>query len=63
VLVAVLFGLAASSALVIGSLVGAISGKERPEEREVVASGARGGVGLALLAAVSLDGRSTAISV
>ena len=117
-LTAVLFGLAASSALVIGSLVGArwsppkrvtgvllafasgalisalafelfeeaftlggpvraglgllagaatfvavdtaldkyISGKSGPEEREVVAEGARGGVGLALLAAVTLDG-------
>ena len=33
-----------------------ISGKAGPEEREVVASGARGGVGLALLAAVTLDG-------
>ncbi len=115
---AVLFGLAASSALVIGSLVGArwsppkrvtgvllafasgalisalafelfeeafhlggavrsgigllagaatfvavdtaldkyISGKAGPEERDVVAAGARGGVGLALLAAVTLDG-------
>ena len=33
-----------------------ISGKSGPEEREVVASGARGGVGFALLAAVTLDG-------
>ena len=33
-----------------------ISGKSGPEEREVVAAGARGGVGLALLAAVTLDG-------
>jgi zinc transporter, ZIP family len=33
-----------------------ISGKSGPDEREVVASGARGGVGLALLAAVTLDG-------
>jgi ZIP family zinc transporter len=118
VLTAVLFGLAASSALVIGSAIGArweppkkvtgvllafasgalisalafelfeeaftlggplraglgllagaatfvavdtaldkyISGQSGPEEREVVSSGARGGVGLALLAAVTLDG-------
>jgi ZIP family zinc transporter len=118
VLTAVLFGLAASSALVIGSVIGArwsppqkvtgvllafasgalisalafelfeeafkmggamrsglgllagaatfvavdtaldkyISGKPGPEEREVVSSGARSGVGLALLAAVTLDG-------
>ncbi len=33
-----------------------ISGKTGPDEREVAASGARGGVGLALLAAVTLDG-------
>jgi zinc transporter, ZIP family len=33
-----------------------ITGKEGPEEREVVSAGARGGVGLALLAAVTLDG-------
>jgi zinc transporter, ZIP family len=118
VLTAVLFGVAASSALVIGSLVGVrwsppkrvtgvllafasgalisalafelfeeafqmggavraglgllagaatfvavdtaldryVAGKSGPDEREVVASGARGGVGLALLAAVTLDG-------
>jgi ZIP family zinc transporter len=118
VLTAVLFGLAASSALVIGALFGArwsppkqvtgvllafasgalisalafelfeeaftmggavraglgllagaatfvavdtaldryVSGKPGPEQREVVASGARSGVGLALLAAVTLDG-------
>jgi zinc transporter, ZIP family len=118
VLTALLFGLAASSALVIGSVIGArwsppkkvtgvllafasgalisalafelfeeafamggavraglgllagaatfvavdttldkyISGKTGPDEREVAASGARGGVGLALLAAVTLDG-------
>ena len=118
VLTAVLFGLAASSALVIGALFGArwsppkrvtgvllafasgalisalafelfeeaftmggavraglgllagaatfvavdtaldryVSGKSGPEQREVVASGARSGVGLALLAAVTLDG-------
>ncbi|ULE35225.1 ZIP family metal transporter [Mycobacterium sp. IDR2000157661] len=117
-LTAVWFGLAASSALVIGSLVGArwtppkrvtgvllafasgalisalafelfeeafkmggalrsglgllagaatfvaidttldryISGKSGPQAREVVSSGARGGVGFALLAAVTLDG-------
>jgi zinc transporter, ZIP family len=33
-----------------------ITGKAGPEEREVVAAGTRGGVGLALLAAVTLDG-------
>ena len=33
-----------------------ISGKSGPDNREVVASGARNGVGLALLAAVTLDG-------
>jgi zinc transporter, ZIP family len=33
-----------------------ISGKSGPDEREVAASGARGGVGFALLAAVTLDG-------
>lgn len=33
-----------------------VSGKSGPDEREVVASGARSGVGLALLAAVTLDG-------
>jgi zinc transporter, ZIP family len=117
-LIAVLFGLAASSALVIGAAVGArwsppkqltgvllafasgalisalafelfeeafhlggavrsglgllagaatfvavdtaldryMTGKAGPEEREVVSAGARGGVGLALLAAVTLDG-------
>ncbi|HEX2214504.1 MAG TPA: zinc permease, partial [Mycobacterium sp.] len=33
-----------------------ISGKSGPEQRDVVSSGARGGVGLALLAAVTLDG-------
>jgi zinc transporter, ZIP family len=33
-----------------------ITGKEGPEEREVTATAARGGVGLALLAAVTLDG-------
>lgn len=33
-----------------------VSGKSGPEQREVVASGARSGVGLALLAAVTLDG-------
>jgi zinc transporter, ZIP family len=117
-LTAVVFGLAASSALVIGALVGArwnppkqvtgvllafasgalisalafelfeeafelggavrsglgllagaatfvavdtaldrvVSGRSGPEQREVIASGARRGVGLALLAAVTLDG-------
>lgn len=33
-----------------------VSGQSGPEQREVVASGARRGVGLALLAAVTLDG-------
>lgn len=33
-----------------------VSGHSGPEQREVVADGARGGVGLALLAAVTLDG-------
>lgn len=33
-----------------------ISGQSGPDEREVAASGARNGVGLALLAAVTLDG-------
>jgi ZIP family zinc transporter len=33
-----------------------IAGKPGPEEREVAAAGARGGVGWALLAAVTLDG-------
>jgi zinc transporter, ZIP family len=33
-----------------------ISGKSGPQQRDVVSSGARGGVGLALLAAVTLDG-------
>src|SRR5918992_1736937 len=33
-----------------------VSGKSGPEQREVVASGGRSGVGLALLAAVTLDG-------
>jgi ZIP family zinc transporter len=33
-----------------------IAGHEGPEEREVAAAGARAGVGLALLAAVTLDG-------
>lgn len=33
-----------------------VSGKSGPDEREVAASGARRGVGLALLAAVTLDG-------
>jgi zinc transporter, ZIP family len=33
-----------------------VTGKEGPEEREMVQSGARGGVGWALLAAVTLDG-------
>lgn len=118
VLTAVLFGLAASSALVIGAVVGArwsppkqvtgvllafasgaliaalafelfeesfamggpvraglgllagaatfvavdtaldryVSGRSGPEQREVIASGARSGLGLALLAAVTLDG-------
>jgi ZIP family zinc transporter len=118
VLIAVLFGLAASSALVIGAAVGVrwsppkqltgvllafasgalisalafelfeeafhlggtirsglgllagagtfvavdtaldryMTGKAGPEEREVVSAGTRGGVGLALLAAVTLDG-------
>jgi len=33
-----------------------MTGKEGPEEREMVQAGARGGVGLALLAGVTLDG-------
>lgn len=33
-----------------------VSGRSGPEQREVVASGVRSGVGLALLAAVTLDG-------
>ena len=33
-----------------------VAGKSGPEEREVAAAGARGGVGWALLAAVTLDG-------
>jgi ZIP family zinc transporter len=33
-----------------------VTGHEGPEEREVAAAGARGGVGFALLAAVTLDG-------
>ena len=33
-----------------------MTGKAGPEEREVVSAGTRGGVGLALLAAVTLDG-------
>lgn len=33
-----------------------VSGKTGPDEREVAAAGSRGGVGLALLAAVTLDG-------
>lgn len=52
-------GLLAGAAVFVGvdtALDRYITGKSGPEEREVTAAGARRGVGLALLAAVTLDG-------
>ncbi len=52
-------GLLAGAAVFVGTdalLDRYVAGESGPDEREVVASGARGGVGWALLAAVTLDG-------